>query len=130
MRADAERMREQARDLVFEWRGDAPVVAGAPRVSFFGGPLGSSRFGIELIELNEGLGSYFGTTQGVLVTQVDEDSTLGLRPGDVILRVGDREATSPDRVVRLLETYEDGEQVSFRIRRSGAETSVTGSLER
>lgn len=131
MRADAERIRDRVG--VLEWRGDAPPLPIAPRApatfGFFGGPMGS-RFGIELIELNEGLGTYFGTTQGVLVTEVDEDSTLGLRPGDVILRVGDREATSPDRVVRLLETYEDGEQINFRIRRSGAETSVMGRLER
>jgi len=134
MREDAERMREQARAMGermrYEFRGGDPVVVPAPPAfGFFGGPMGS-RYGIELIELNEGLGTYFGTSEGVLVTEVDEDSALGLRPGDVILRVGDREATSPGRVVRLLETYEDGEQVTFRIRRDGAETSVMGRLER
>jgi hypothetical protein len=131
MRADAERLREQMRDMTgdlraFQW---APAAPDAPRVRFFGGPLGSSRYGLELVELNEGLGTYFGTTQGVLVTEADEDSTLGLRPGDVILRVGDREVTSPDRVLRLLATYEDGEEITFRIRRNGSEMSVMGRLE-
>jgi serine protease Do len=92
------------------------------------GLLGSSRYGLELIELNEGLGDYFGTSEGVLVTGLDEDSTLGLRPGDVILRVGDRDVTTPDRVLRLLGTYEDGEEVTFRVRRNGSEMSVMGRL--
>jgi hypothetical protein len=131
MRADAERLREQMRGMtddmrVFQWSPDAPD---APRVRFFGGPLGSSRYGLELIELNEGLGAYFGATRGALVTEVDEDSTLGLRAGDVILRVGDRDVTTPDRVLRLLATYEDGEQITFRIRRNGSEMDVMGRLE-
>jgi type II secretory pathway component PulC len=62
-----------------------------------------------------------------LVTEVDDDSTLGLRPGDVILRVGDRDVTTPDRVLRLLATYEREEQVTFRIRRNGSEQTATGT---
>jgi hypothetical protein len=143
IRVDAERLREQARAMAesaraweFQWRGpDAPRPPGAPEVGFFGGggligPLGSSRYGLELIELNEGLGTYFGASEGVLVTEVDEDSTLGLRAGDVILRVGDRDVDTPDRVLRLLGTYEDGEEVTFRIRRNGSEMSVMGRLGR
>jgi S1-C subfamily serine protease len=143
IRVDAERLREQARAMAesaraweFQWRGpDAPRPPGAPEVGFFGGggligPLGSSRYGLELIELNEGLGTYFGASEGVLVTEVDEDSTLGLRAGDVILRVGDRDVDTPDRMLRLLGTYEDGEEVTFRIRRNGSEMSVMGRLGR
>ena len=144
IRIEAEQMREQARAMAesaraweFRWDGrDAPRPPGAPQVRSFGGGdapwviglLGSSRYGLELIELNEGLGDYFGTSEGVLVTGLDEDSTLGLRPGDVILRVGDRNVTTPDRVLRLLGTYEDGEEVTFRIRRNGSEMSVMGRL--
>jgi hypothetical protein len=134
MREDAERLREQMRDMrVFQW---APEDRDGAGVRFFGGdaplligPLGSARYGVELIELNEGLGSYFGTAEGVLVTEVDDDSTLGLRPGDVILGVGDREATTPNRVLRLMGTYDDNEDITFRIRRNGAETTVTGRLD-
>jgi S1-C subfamily serine protease len=126
IREQAERLREQARD--FQWRGDAPLVVGA--APWLGGPLGMARYGVQLIELNEGLGSYFGASEGVLVTDVDEDSTLGLRPGDVILRVGDRSVATPDRVLRLLGTYESGEDVRFRVRRSGSEIDVMGRVGR
>ena len=138
MRADAERVREQVREMRdgmrdLEFRFDDPSGAG---VRFFGGgdapwvigPLGSSRYGIQLVELNEGLGSYFGVTQGVLVTEVDEDSTLGLRPGDVILRIGEREVTTPDRALQLLATYAADEDINFRVRRNGVETNVLGRI--
>jgi type II secretory pathway component PulC len=65
----------------------------------------------------------------VLVTDVAEGSALGLEPGDIILRVGDRDVTSPDRVLRILATYSDDEQVSFRVRRDGREIDVLGRLE-
>jgi hypothetical protein len=138
IRADAERIREQVQEMRdgmrdLEWRLEAPS---APGVRFFGGgdapfvigPVGSSRYGVQLIELNEGLGSYFGVTQGVLVTQVDDDSTLGLRPGDVILRIGDREVLTPDRALRLLGTYGADEDIDFRVRRNGVEINVLGRI--
>ncbi|HUG38611.1 MAG TPA: PDZ domain-containing protein [Candidatus Limnocylindrales bacterium] len=126
MREQAERIREQARDLQFEWNGQPLVVGAAP---WIGGPLGMARHGVQLVELNEGLGSYFGASEGVLVTEVDEDSTLGLSPGDVILSVGDRAVATPDRVLRLLATYEDDEEVRFRVRRNGSEVDVMGRVE-
>lgn len=142
IRIDAERLRERVREMrdgmrAFEFRFD-PDAPDAPRppdvrgfrgdVPWLMGQLGSSRYGLELVELNEGLGDYFGASEGVLVTEVDEASPLGLRPGDVILRVGDRDVTTPDRVLRLLGTYGDGEEITFRIRRNGSETSVLGRL--
>lgn len=127
MREQAERIREQARGLELQWREQGPPSP--PSMPWVMGPLGMARYGLQLIELNEGLGSYFGTSEGVLVTEVDEDSTLGLRAGDVILRVGDRDVATPDRVLRLLGTYEDDEQITFRIRRNGSEMDVMGRLD-
>ena len=128
IREQAEQLREQARDFQLEWNGQPPlVVGGAP---WIGGPLGMARYGVQLIELNEGLGSYFGASEGVLVTEVDDDATLGLRPGDVILRVGDRAVATPDRVLRLLGTYDEDEEIRFRVRRNGSEIDVLGRLER
>jgi S1-C subfamily serine protease len=88
----------------------------------------TARYGLSLTELTPGLGDYFGTEQGVLVTDVDADSQLGLRPGDVILRIGDREASSPDRVRRVLGSYTADESVTFRVRRQGSEIDVLGRL--
>ncbi|MDP2959365.1 MAG: PDZ domain-containing protein [Longimicrobiales bacterium] len=86
--------------------------------------------GLELVDLKPGLAEYFGTATGVLVADVHESSQLGLRPGDVILEVGDREATDPDRVRRILESYGPDETVTFRIMRQKAATTVTGKLGR
>ena len=86
--------------------------------------------GLQLVELNPGLAEYFGTTRGVLVSDVHADSKTGLRAGDVILAVGDREATAPDRVRRILGSYGPDEEVTVRIMRQKKEMSVQGTLGR
>ena len=83
--------------------------------------------GVALEDLNPRLGEYFGTSKGVLVTDVGEDSTLGLEPGDVILEVGDREATDADRVRRIVGSYEEGESITLRIMRQKREMTVQGT---
>jgi len=55
--------------------------------------------------VDEGLADYFGTSEGVLVSDVHEDSTLGLEPGDVILDIDGREAIDPAQVRRILERF-------------------------
>ena len=85
--------------------------------------------GLDLLELNPELGSYFGTEEGVLVADVDDDSTLGLRSrrrdrrGSTAGRVGDIA-----RLYRILDSYEDDEEIGFRIWRDGAETTVKGTI--
>lgn len=124
---------EQLRDQMRDQRFDADRIREQVRVfgdrdqPFFVGP-GLVRYGVRVTELTPGLAEYFGTEEGVLVTDVEDDSTLGLQAGDVILRIGDRAATTPERVRRLLATYDDGESVSFRVRRRGAEIDVLGRV--
>lgn len=84
--------------------------------------------GLRLIKLNPGLASYFKTDKGVLVSDVDAGSTTGLQPGDVILRIGEREAGSPDRARRILASYSASEEIHFRIVRKGKTLDVTGHL--
>ena len=84
--------------------------------------------GIELMAMKKGLASYFGTEGGVLVTNVDENATLALEPGDVILRIGDRETSGPGRVLRILSTYDENEEVTLRIMRNHDEMTVTERL--
>jgi serine protease Do len=103
----------------FQGGGAAPFALGS---------LAGARYGLELVELNAGLSADFGTEQGVLVTDIEEASALGLEPGDVVLRVGDREVTSPERLIRILGTYGNDEQVTFRVRRRGGEIDVLGRL--
>jgi len=82
--------------------------------------------GLELVKLQPGVADYFGTDGGVLVADIDEGSSLGLQPGDVILRIGERGADSPDRVRRILHSYDSDEGITFHIMRNHEQTSVEG----
>jgi S1-C subfamily serine protease len=154
---DTDRLREQLRGLAderhsFQYRGDDLAELGArmredlrglPRdgsggtVRFFGDGDGDGLaldryrgigYGLELVALNPSLGSYFGADEGVLVADVEEDSTLGLRPGDIVTRIGDRPVTTPDRMRRILQSYGPDEEITLQVRRDGRDTSVTGRL--
>ncbi len=89
----------------------------------------TSAEGVEFIDLNPELGEYFGSDNGVLVVEVDEDSTLGLMAGDVVLAVGAREAETVGRVLRLIRSYEEDEPIRFRIIRRGSELVAEGYVE-
>lgn len=106
-----------------EWRafgrGDAPMV--------FAGRSGRSG-GVDIVELNPALGSYFGADAGVLVIDVERRSGLGLESGDVVLRIGEREVQTPERFRRVLGSYGDEEDITFHIRRNGSEMTVSGRL--
>ena len=88
----------------------------------------AGRYGLRLSELTPGLADFFRVEAGVLVADVEEESTLGLLPGDVVLRVGDREVTSPSRMARILGSYDEGESITFRVRRDGTDVDVMGRL--
>jgi hypothetical protein len=86
--------------------------------------------GLRMEELNPELGEYFGADAGVLVTDVHEDSKLGLESGDVILRVGDRETVTPDALRKILRSYEPEEEITLHILRQKREMTVSGTLAR
>ncbi len=86
--------------------------------------------GLRMERMNPKLGEYFGTEGGVLVADVHADSKLGLAPGDVILRVGDRAATAPDQLRRILRSYEPDEEVTLHIMRQKRAMTVSGTLGR
>lgn len=150
---DQERLRDELRELTGDaraWRfrsdpdgdgelrfrmgpdGDDVVIAPRGDVRVFGGGRGAAPWGaglgLELVEVNPELGAYFGAEEGVLVTHVERSSSLGLRPGDVVLRIGDRPVTSPDRFRRIVGSYGVEEDIELHILRDGEETTVTGRL--
>jgi hypothetical protein len=86
--------------------------------------------GLELVDLRPGLADYFGTSTGVLVADVHEDSKLGLEPGDVVLAVDGRETTSPAQLRRILGSYEADEDITLQVMRHQRETQVVGRLGR
>lgn len=83
---------------------------------------------LELAPLNRDLGRYFGTSEGILVINVPEESRLGLKAGDVVLSVDGRAPLSPPHLLRILRSYEAGEPVRFEIMRMKKRETVTGSL--
>ncbi len=72
---------------------------------------------IELVRLNEGLGRYFGASDGLLVISPPDNDELDLQAGDVILGIDGREPRSPSRALRILRSYEEGETVNIEIMR-------------
>ena len=94
---------------------------GPGEFQFSFGPWG----GIELVKLNPDLGDYFGTREGVLVVRAPEDSTLGLKGGDVILSIGGRKPASPEQAMRILRSYDTGETVTLDVLRKQKRVSVT-----
>jgi S1-C subfamily serine protease len=84
---------------------------------------------LELAPLNADLGSYFGTTDGVLVIRVPEGSALGLKGGDVILTVDGRKPSSPASLMRILRSYEGDETIKLEIIRQKKRETVTGKLD-
>lgn len=90
--------------------------------------LGARLPGLELVSLNPQLGEYFGTSEGVLVVAIPEDSELGLLAGDVIREIDGRAVNSPSHAMRILRSYEPEEEVSFRVIRKKSERTVTGKV--
>jgi len=80
---------------------------------------------LELVKLNPELGDYFGTTEGLLVIRAPEDSTLPLKGGDVILSVDGRPATSSTQLMRILRSYDPGEDVKVDIMRQKRRTTLS-----
>jgi len=112
---------------VFEFRGlprdfsmpdihVAPKVVGGMSNDFIVWP-GNVWGDMELVELNEGLGKYFGADSGVLVVSAPKNSALELEDGDVIRKIDGREPTSVRHAMRILSSYQAGEKLEIEILR-------------
>ncbi len=93
--------------------GQVPMAINAYK-SYFG----SSGWGdLELVELNEGLGRYFGTDEGLLVVRAPRSSALSVEDGDVIQTIDGRKPTSVSHAIRILASYAPGEALKLGIMR-------------
>ena len=112
----------------FAWVPDAPNIhveriPGEPNVirefRFEGGfPWGGNGLGsMELVELNDGLGKYFGTETGLLVVSAPESEAFKLEDGDVIQDIDGREPKGVRQALKILGTYEAGDTVKLGIMR-------------
>lgn len=73
------------------------------------------RHRMELVEMNPGLGRYFGVDDGVLVTNVAAESPLGLEPGDVIVAIDGRAVRDPAHARAILASYHGDEEAELRV---------------
>ena len=87
--------------------------------------VGEGAMGLRLATVNTGLGEYFNTKAGALVLEVPSDSTIQLKPGDVILAIDGRSVTSEGQAHRILRSYADGETAKVEVMRQKKKTTVT-----
>lgn len=85
-------------------------------------------FGLDLAEMNAGLGEYFGTPKGVLVLENPSDSTLPLKAGDVILGIDGREPATVGQARRILSSYDSGDVAKFEIMRMKKKSTVSWTV--
>jgi len=72
---------------------------------------------LELVELNEGLGRYFGTDTGLLVVSAPKSEAFKLQDGDVIQSIDGREPKDVRHAMRILNSYQAGEKLKLGIMR-------------
>lgn len=99
----------------------APAIATVLRTfSLASAPLSD----MELVPMTEGLGRYFGTSDGLLVVRGPQSDEIDIDDGDVILSVNGRKPSSPEHALRILASYEPGETIVFSIMRNRQEVTV------
>lgn len=82
---------------------------------------------LELASLNEGLAEYFGTSEGILVLDISQENSLGLKAGDVIQRIGGRDIRGPEHAFRIFRSYEPDEAMKLEIIRHGKKMKLEGA---
>lgn len=95
----------------------APNASGFDFSKFIGFSDGSGWGHMEMVALTERLGRYFGTDKGLLVVRAPDDESLKLQDGDVIQSIDGREPTSVSHAMRILGSYQSGEQLELQIMR-------------
>lgn len=84
----------------------------------FGFPWAGTGFGeLELVELNKGLGRYFGTDSGLLVVRAPQSDAFEIQEGDVIQSIDGREPKDARHAMRILSSYQGGEKLKLGIMR-------------
>jgi serine protease Do len=95
--------------------------------------MGRGRLGVRLQSLNSDLGSYFNKSdgKGAVILEVVKDTPAeraGLKAGDVITQIGDRDIDSSDDVVQALSDAPKG-TVSITVLRRGQTRKVSAELD-
>ena len=87
--------------------------------------------GVNARNISESMLSYFEVEYGVLVEDVVKDGPAekaGLKAGDVITKINDREIKDYRDLIRTLNFYNPGEKVTVNYSRKGSKKSVSVTL--
>lgn len=98
--------------------------------AFFGGP----RLGIRAHEMSDELGSYFKAKagDGILVLEVDEKSVAsaaGVKPGDVVQKIGDGNVKSVDDLRESVRDFEEGDEFTITVLRHGKTEVLKATMD-
>jgi C-terminal processing protease CtpA/Prc len=104
----------------------APQVVDRFRYAFGGWRSGWGD--MEVVELNEGLGRYFGTDEGLLVISAPKANDFKLMDGDVIQSIDGRKPGSVDHCMRILASYQPGESLELDIMRDKRKETLRVSV--
>lgn len=106
---DPEAMEQWAMEFAFPWAGTGLAD-------------------LELVELNEGLGRYFGTDKGLLVVSAPKSDAFKLQEGDVIQSIDGREPKDVRHAMRILSSYQSGEKLKLGIMRDKKRATIDVEL--
>lgn len=89
--------------------------------------------GVNLDDMNEQMGEYFGVEdgKGALVTEVVEDSPAakaGFKAGDVIVRLGEKEIDSSAALHKAIAKTEPEQQMAVKVMRKGKSKDLSITL--
>jgi serine protease Do len=115
------------------WESDEDFdpVRFASGFAMFGGP----RLGIQAHELeDDGLAAYFGAQkgEGLLVLSVEDESMAGkagVKPGDIISRVGDQTVDDVQDVPKALRDLDEGDPFDITVLRQGKSQSLKATMD-
>ena len=104
---------------------EAPALPGVKRFENFVWMSHDDGFGdMELVALTERLGEYFGTSEGLLVVRAPAHEDMKLEDGDVILNIDGREPNSVSHAMRILGSYQEGEELKIEIMRDKRKRTI------
>ena len=91
----------------------------------FGAAVPFGWLSMEMVTLDEELGEYFGTSEGLLVIRPPKDDSIDLKSGDVILGIDGRTPSSPSHALRIMRSYDSGESMTLQVMRNKRNVEVT-----
>jgi serine protease Do len=98
----------------------------------FGGT--KPRLGVRMMDMGDQFADYFKVTdaKGALITEVLDDSpakAAGIKAGDVITGLDDREVESSDDLRKVLSNLDEGGDIKVELVRNGRSQTLTVALE-